>query len=287
MSRAGDDLTVDPRTPITPRWRRAPGTWPKTGQIWDRRSVRLCTLFGLLSVVALCDALDALTAGALDLLRVTIALGAALTSTMIAVALLRHARRRLTVDIDGLETRDRAGRLTRILWNEAHELRWVGVASSGGRVLCQRATICTADGRRIEVADARSRGVESAPSLSSLVRRLSTEAHYASVRRRLADGECVDFGPVRLSATMLQLADTSVSMHELGDRLTVRRGTIELTDRARSRLCARIPIRRVPHAPSLFRALEALTELAPDHTGAQRVLAVMEWSGGRPIHSYS
>lgn len=178
------------------------------------------------------------------------------------VGLGKLVARELVVDEDGIESRTRAGAVTRIRWSEPHDFHYRAMAPVGlAKAMLpkiQKVSVRAPDGRRIDIDNVRVRGAGGRGNfnaeLPELVQRYSTAANWPRIVARLRAGEDVAFGKLRMNIERVQVGAVSLP---LGRPLAVRvvDGRIELQAEGKW-FASKVWVRQVANYPCFLRALE-------------------------------
>jgi uncharacterized protein DUF6585 len=211
----------------------------------------------LLGAIGLFGGIDGLRASPQKLGLGIAGIGAFVVSIAIMVLVSKLVRRELTVDGEGVQVRTKKGVLTRIRWDEPHDLYLRAIAPVGlakaAMPSMQKVSVRAPDGRRIDVDDVRIPGNPNA-GVPELASRCSTAASWPRISARLDAGEDVDFGVLRLSRTRVRIGSKELPLTELsGTR--VDKGELEILG-ANGRSFGKVWVRNVANYPSLMRALD-------------------------------
>jgi len=187
--------------------------------------------------------------------------GMAALVAAIAIALLLSivTKQELEVGTKGIKVKKGFGQPVEIAWSEPHDYYYLAV-SGASTPSVERASLRTADGRRIDVADVKLPEHPEA-RVPALVEQYSTAANLPKIREQLDADEDVDFGAVRLNGERIEIGDVSQPMKD-GIVLQIERGLIRVGC-AGKWTATKVSARDVANYPCLLRAVGQISQALP------------------------
>jgi len=215
----------------------------------------LLVVCGLVGAFAGYDALRAMSP---NKLVGVIGIGGFVLSLVITMVLGKLTKRDLLVDADGIEVTGR-GKSMRIRWSEPHDLYYRAIAS-GAMPSVEKVSVRTGDGRRIDVDNVDIPGNPNA-KVPTVVEHYSTAANWPRIEARLAAGEDVSFGALRMSRERIQ---AGVISHATDNTicLQIDKGRIQIGSKGKW-FASKVWIRDVANYPCLLRAVGQVAQARP------------------------
>ncbi len=177
--------------------------------------------------------------------------GAVVIAAALVAFLTVATKREIQVDMEGIMVRIGLAKPVRIKWSEPHDYFYRSFTGTSTPSVVD-SSVSTPDGRHIDVDDVKLPDHPNA-HLPALVEQYSTAANLPKVKKRLAAGEEVTFGQVRLTSDEIKLDDLS-HRWDTGVVLQIDDGRLKMSADGKW-ISSQVLVREVANYPCLLRAI--------------------------------